>query len=181
MVDGGLLILGLGNILCGDDGLGIAAVARLRRRYAAPIGASILDGGTLGLSLLPLLRQARDVILVDAIAADGPVGAEVRLEGGDVAPAIEQRISPHQVGVVDLLEGARLLDGPYGETRRIILLGLSPATLELGTTLTPAVAAGLDGLVAAGVEQAAAWGTPLVERPSPAEGELDDVALVLGL
>ena len=62
-----LLVLGLGNRICGDDGLGIEAVARLLEAWEAPEGVRILDGGTLGLSLLPELELARRAILVDAI------------------------------------------------------------------------------------------------------------------
>jgi hydrogenase maturation protease len=102
-----LLVLGLGNVLCGDDGLGAVAVHLLQRRYQAPDGVSILDGGTLGLSLLPYLEEAHEAILVDAIRGDGPPGSFVRLEGDEVAPAVAGRLSVHQVGVADLLEGAR--------------------------------------------------------------------------
>ena len=102
-----LLVLGLGNVLCGDDGLGAVAVHLLERRYRAPDGVLVLDGGTLGLSLLPNLEQAREAILVDAIRTDGAPGSFVRLEGDDVAPAVAARLSVHQVGVLDLLEAAR--------------------------------------------------------------------------
>jgi hydrogenase maturation protease len=139
-----LLVLGLGNLLCGDDGLGVAAVDALARRYEAPEGVRILDGGTLGLSLLPYLQDAGQVVLVDAIRADGPPGSPVRLEGDEVAPAVEARLSVHQIGVADLLDGARWL-GAYPS--RLVLLGLVPETIELGLGLSPAVRAGLPGLV----------------------------------
>jgi hydrogenase maturation protease len=69
-----LLVLGLGNLLCGDDGLGAVAVHLLQRRYRVPDGVSVLDGGTLGLSLLPYLEEAHEAILVDAIRGEGPAG-----------------------------------------------------------------------------------------------------------
>ena len=153
----GLLILGLGNLLCGDDGLGVAAVQRLVHRYDAPAGARVLDGGTLGLSLLPWLSEAEDVILVDAVRADAPPGSFVRLTGDEVAPAVHDRLSPHQVGVSDLLDGLRLLDRLPAQ---LVLLGLVPATLELGLDRTAAVEAGLDGLVEAVVAEAARLGFP---------------------
>src|SRR5512135_3845944 len=67
-----LLILGLGNLLCGDDGLGALAAQRIAETRVLPDGVKVLDGGTLGLSLLPYLEDAESAILVDAIAADGP-------------------------------------------------------------------------------------------------------------
>lgn len=150
-----LLVLGLGNLLCGDDGAGVAAVVRLSARYEAPAGVSVLDGGTLGLSLLPYLQRARHAILVDAVAASAPPGTLVRLTGDDVASAATHRLSPHQVGVADLLDGARLLGG--GPTT-ITLLGVVPQTTELGIERSPAVEARIDDLVERVVEEAARLG-----------------------
>ena len=150
-----LLVLGLGNLLCGDDGAGVEAVARLRDRYDAPEGVLALDGGTLGLSLLPYLQSARTVILVDAIGADAPPGTLVRVRGEEVGRAAAQRLSPHQVGVAALLDGARLLGG-YPE--RLVLVGVVPAEIELSVERTPAVEERIDDLVEAVVDEAARMG-----------------------
>ena len=83
-----VLVLGLGNVVCTDDGAGIAAIHKLIREYDLPEGVEALDGGTLGLSLLPLVDRADQVILLDAIRADGPPGTQVRIEGDEVAPAV---------------------------------------------------------------------------------------------
>ena len=139
-----LLVLGLGNVLCGDDGLGVEAVVRLTREYVLPPKVEALDGGTLGLSLLGHLAEARHVILVDAVRTDEPPGTLVRLDGEDVAPAVRDRLSVHQVGVADLLDGLRLLDA-YPQS--MVLLGLVPQSLELGLERTPAVEQNLSALV----------------------------------
>lgn len=152
-----LLVLGLGNLLCGDDGLGVAAVTRLAEAWEAPIGARVLDGGTLGLSLLPYLAEVEQVLLVDAIGADAPPGTLVRLEGDEVGPAVRDRLSPHQVGVADLIDGLRLL-GRLPD--RLILLGLVPRSLELSIERTPAVEARLGDLVAAVLDEAEQLGFP---------------------
>lgn len=160
-----LLVLGLGNLLCGDDGLGVEAVRVLAEEYEFPEGVRVLDGGTLGLSLLPHVMDARDVILVDAIRGDGPPGTLVRIEGDDVAPAVAGRLSPHQVGVADLLDGARLLDR-YPE--RLVLHGIVPRSLELGLGLSPAVAASLPELLRRVVAEAEAMGFELARRATSA-------------
>ena len=152
-----LLVLGLGNVLLADDGVGSAAVAELVDRYEPCRGARVLDGGTLGLSLLPYLDQSDIVILVDAIRADAPPGTFVRLDGEEVGPAVATRLSPHQIGVADLLDGARWLER---YPARVILLGLVPESIELAVGLTPAVARALPGLVTRVVEEAAALGYP---------------------
>ena len=139
-----LLVLGLGNVLLGDDGAGPAVVAQLRDRYLTPAGMRLFDGGTLGLSLLPYLEDARRVILVDAVAADAPAGTLVRLEGADVGPVVATKLSPHQVGVADLLEGARWHDR---EPERLVLLGVVPESIELGVGLSDPVRRALPQLI----------------------------------
>lgn len=163
-----LLILGLGNLLCGDDGLGAVAVERLLDDWNPPLDVDVLDGGTLGLSLLPYLQDARDVILLDAIRADAPAGSFVRLDGDDVGPAVATRLSPHQIGVADLLDGARWLDA---YPQRLVLLGLVPASIELGLERSPEVERHLPQLISAAVVEAARLGyvfqrrTPSASHP----------------
>lgn len=156
-----LLILGLGNVLLEDDGVGGAAVSLLLDRFEPPAGVRVCDGGTLGLSLLPYLENADVAILVDAVRADAAPGSLVRLDGDDVAPAVATRLSPHQVGVADLLDGARWL-GRYPD--RVVLLGLVPASMELSVGLSPAVRASLLELVEQIVEEAASLGFAFEER-----------------
>lgn len=175
-----LLVLGLGNLLCGDDGLGAAAVARLERDWIAPEGALVLDGGTLGLSLLPYLEDADDVILIDAVSSDEPAGSLVRLMGEDVAPAVRLRLSPHQIGVADLLDGARLHDR---YPRRLTLLGLVPDRIALGIERSAAVEVRIPELVEELVAEARRMGHAFVPRPADSDGPRDrrDVARVFGL
>lgn len=154
-----LLILGLGNVLCGDDGFGVGAVTRLQRDYAAPAGVLILDGGTLGLSLLPYVQDAAAVILLDAVAADAAPGCIVRVEGKDVATAVAQRLSSHQVGVADLLFGGELLGG---DPSRLTLLGVVPERFDLSVSLSAPVLSALPAFVEQVVAEAASLGFDLV-------------------
>jgi len=158
-----LLVLGLGNLLLEDDGIGSAAVAMVDDLFLPPAGVRVFDGGTLGLSLLPYLQDADAVILVDAVKTDAPPGTLVRIEGDEVPPAVAMRLSPHQVGVADLLDGARWLD-QY--PRRLLLLGLVPASMELAVGLSPRVRPALAGLVARIVEEARAMGFAFREKAS---------------
>ena len=163
MAEPALLVLGLGNVLCSDDGAGPAAVERLAARWQTPPGVRVADGGTLGLSLLALLAEAEDVLLVDAVNVPGlAAGTVVRLEGEDVPAASRNQLSVHQVGVADLLDALRLLDRL---PRRLTLLGVVPASIELGYGCTPTVTGALDGLVDAVVAEAASRGFAF--RPLP--------------
>jgi hydrogenase maturation protease len=163
-----VLVLGLGNVVCTDDGAGIAALHALIREYDLPDGVEALDGGTLGLALLPLVDRADQVILVDAIRADGPPGTQVRIEGDEVAPAVYERLSPHQIGVADLLAGASLIDR-YPD--RVLILGIVPESTDLGLGRTPAVERGIPTLVARVVEELTLLGYPPVrsDRSEPCD------------
>jgi len=175
-----LLVLGLGNLLCGDDGLGAAAVSRIDRAYETPDDARLLDGGTLGLALLPHIEDASDVILVDAVRDDAAIGSLVRLSGDEVAPAVQHRLSPHQIGVADLLDGARLR-GRLPES--LTLLGLVPGSIELGLERSDAVEAALPLLVEAVVAEAGRLGYRFTRRSREETIQRDRgyVARVFGL
>lgn len=140
-----VVVLGLGNLLMRDDGVGVFALAQLAGDPRLPEGARLLDGGTLGLSLLPYVQSAPDLVLIDAVRGDGPPGTLVCLEGDEVPGAVRDRLSVHQVGVADLVAGARLLGG---WPERIVLCGVVPEEIELGVELSPAVRAAVPGLVA---------------------------------
>ena len=177
-----LLVLGLGNVLLEDDGVGAVAVADLVDRYEVPDGVCVFDGGTLGLSLLPYIEDADRVILVDAVNADAEPGTLVRLDGDDVAPAVATRLSPHQVGVADLLDGARWLER---YPPRLILLGLVPRSIELHVGLSPRVRDAIGDLVERIVLEARDLGFTfrprgLHERPGT-DGDRVDVARLAGL
>jgi hydrogenase maturation protease len=162
-----LLILGLGNVLCGDDGLGVIAVRMLARRSARNRAIGLHAGETLGLSLLPLLARAKDVILVDAIRFDAPAGTLIRIEAPEGAPR-ERGGFPHAGGVGDLLDGVRQLDR---RPRSVVLLGLVPRSLDARIGCSPEVEAALPDLLRSISAEAAGLGSPL--RPSARRAEHD--------
>jgi hydrogenase maturation protease len=176
------LVLGLGNVLCGDDGLGVAAVARLCERFEIAPEVQVADGGTLGLSLLGLFDGVEDALLVDAILADAASGSLVRLEGADVAPAARERLSVHQVGVADLLDALELLGGA---PPRLSLLGLVPERIELGMERSRPVERALPELVDAVAREIRERGHALApRRPGGASLQTPvarDAARALGL
>jgi hydrogenase maturation protease len=164
-----------------DDGTGSAAIAMLLDHYVTPDGVDVLDGGTLGLSLLPYVDRADAVILVDAVRAEAPAGTCVRVEGDDVAPAVATRLSVHQIGVADLLDGARWLGRL---PRELLLLGIVPASMELAVGVTPQVRAALPDLVDAIVDAARTFGflfRPRLAHEMAIGSSAPDVARLAGL
>jgi len=171
-----LLVLGLGNVLCGDDGAGVAVIHRLRRGWELPDDVRVVDGGTLGLDLLALVAASDEVILVDAVRAAAPPGTLVKLTGDEVAPAVYERLSPHQIGVADLIAGAALCDS-YPDD--VVIVGVVPEMTDLQLGCTPAVADKLDDLLQAVIDEIEARGYPATERDELHEPL--EVARALGL
>ena len=164
-----LLVLGLGNVLCGDDGAGVIALHRLRRNYELPDNVRLVDGGTLGLDLLALVAASDSVIMIDAVRADSRPGTIVVLEDDEVAPAVYERLSPHQIGVADLVAGAALVDR-YPEN--VVIVGVVPETTDLQFGCSPAVEAKLPSLVDRVIDELHARGVRVVPRAEPLPAEV---------
>jgi len=149
------LLLGLGNTLFGDEGLGIWALERLLERYRLPPEVAALDGGVLGLELLAHVEGATHLLVIDAVQTGRVPGTLVRLEGGDIQAALALKLSMHQVGFQEVLAMSAL----RGTTPpRLVVWGMEPATLETGLDLSETVAARLDHLVEAVVDELHHWG-----------------------
>jgi hydrogenase maturation protease len=162
------LILGMGNVLRRDEGLGVRALQRLAERYAPHDDVRLVDGGTLGLDLLSYLEEAERLLVLDAALTDGPPGTLLRVAGDDVPAFFGMRSSPHEVGLPDLLAVARLRGT---EPPEVVVLGMQPGVIELGWDLSPAVTAQLDALVTAAVDQLRAWGFDLTPIATSADAE----------
>jgi hydrogenase maturation protease len=159
-----LLVLGVGDVLLRDDGLGVEAVRRLLERREQGGRVRLVDGGTLGLGLIGFVTEARDVILVSALPAEAPLGAPVRLEGEAVLRALGEARSPHAAGLLELLAAARRL----GRTpRRLVAVGLVPSGTGAGAACSPVIARALPSLVATVVREARALGYELPPRRPP--------------
>ncbi len=104
----GTAVIGLGNPLLADDGLGLEILGRLGREFAFDDGVRLEDGGTWGMELLPILESAERVLFLDAINNGMPPGSLVRVEGPDLPRQFGLKVSPHQVDVQDVLAVATL-------------------------------------------------------------------------
>ncbi len=149
-----VVVLGMGNVLRRDEGLGIRALQRLAERYSPRDDIQFIDGGTLGLELLSYLEDAGRLLVLDAALTDGPPGTLLRVENDDVPAFFGMRSSPHEVGLPDLLAVTRLRGTKPPE---IVVLGMQPGVIELGWDLSIEVAAKLDALVEAAADQLRTW------------------------
>lgn len=153
-----ILVLGLGNLLMNDDALGVRIVERFRERFQAPAGVVIVDGGTLGLDLLPLLEGVERLLIVDAIDLGAAPGTVFRLVGDEVPRAFANKLSVHQMGVQDLLAVAELQGHCPAE---LVVWGAQPDSIDMDLRLSPAVAASLDAVLAGVARELQGWGIEL--------------------
>jgi hydrogenase maturation protease len=153
-MSGGTVVIGLGSPLMGDDGIGLAALERLREAWVLD-DVDLVDGGTWGMSLLPVIEDARRVLFLDAIRAGAEPGELVRLERDALPRYFAAKLSPHQVDLKDVLAVAELRGTLPAET---VAYGIQPMRVELGTELSSEAAASLDALVRSAVERLRTWG-----------------------
>ena len=154
-----ILILGIGNVLLTDEGIGIRTINELERRYIFPENVELLDGGTAGIELLRHIRNRDYLIIIDCMTWNQEPGTVMRVEGNDVPTAFRSRISPHQLGLSDLLAAAMLTDEL---PKNLVLFGVEPESIDIGLDLTETVEASLDKLTGAVIDELRSIGCSLV-------------------
>jgi hydrogenase maturation protease len=153
-----MLVLGIGNILLQDEGVGVRVVNQLKQRFQIPPEVTVLDGGTAGMALLDDFLEAQQVIVVDAVKTGAPPGTIVRFEGDQVPVLLQQGITPHQLGLFDLL-GALTFAGC--KPPQLVLFGVVPQSLDLSLELSPIIAAKVDDVIDQVVAELASLGVVL--------------------
>ena len=139
-----VLILGVGNLLLTDEGVGVHTVNALLRDYKMPDGVEIVDGGTSGIQLLTFIAKADHLIILDAVKTGQAPGSIIRLDGEEVPTFFRTKVSPHQFGLSDVLAAARLTGE---QPNNITLFGVEPVSMELGMALSEKVASQVARLV----------------------------------
>jgi hydrogenase maturation protease len=148
------VVLCLGNPLMTDDGLGLAVLDRLRHDWTLD-DVELVDGATWGLSLLPVIEDSRRLLVVDAITAGQEPGSLVTLERERLPIYLSRKLSPHQVDLKDALALAAWRGHLPDD---IVAIGSEPETVELGTELSPRVAASVETVADTVVARLEAWG-----------------------
>jgi len=132
-----ILVLGIGNMLLSDEGAGNKAVADLQQRFHFPPEVEVVDGGTMGLDLLPYLDDRTHLFIIDAVKSGNAPGTMVRLELDNPPAYFRTKISPHQLGLSEVLAVATLTDNL---PPKIVLFGIEPKDLSTGLGMSPEVA-----------------------------------------
>jgi hydrogenase maturation protease len=137
-----VLVLGLGNILLSDEGAGVKAVEELQDRYDCSGAVEFVDGGTIGLELLPYFEGRSHILIIDAVKTGRKPGTIVRIE--DPPAYFSSKTSPHQIGLADVMGIAVITDIM---PKNITLFGIEPKQLSTGLDLSTEVARNLSQLV----------------------------------
>jgi hydrogenase maturation protease len=154
-------VIGLGNLLLQDDAIGLHAIETIKESYRFEPQIDLLDGGTAGLDLLPIIEDYEKVLFVDAVDAGQPPGAIVIIEDNGIPSFLTSQVSVHHVGLSDLLFAARMAGSVPAE---ICLIGVQPESVDIGIEMTDVLKESLDLLLATVVERLRTWGVKPINR-----------------
>ena len=152
-----VLVLGLGNILLQDEGVGVRVIERLKRDYEFPADVEVLDGGTAGMALYEHIIDRERLIVVDAVKTGRPPGTLVVLENEEVPAFFRNKVSPHQLALSDILAALQIAGG---SPPQITVIGIEPLTLDTGLNMSETVMSQIGTLAKMVVNQLAELGYP---------------------
>jgi hydrogenase maturation protease len=163
-------VLGIGNLLLRDEGVGVHAVTALKEGYAFRPEIGIIDGGTMGLDLLPYLQDQEKIVVIDATDFGEEPGCVRVLEGRSVYLSQRGRISVHNLGLSDLLFGLTLACDRVPE---VYLVGVQPESIEMGPGLTGTLQRSMGRVLEEAVRLLDSWGIECrCHAPYSAEGTM---------
>ena len=155
-------VIGLGNVLMGDDAVGPYVIRTLEAAYVCPEGVSFVEAGTPGLDLIPCIDDADTLLFVDTVRSTGRPG-EIRLYPRDrlMEHLARPRLSPHDPGLAEAIASLELSGR---SVRDVLLIGVVPGRVATGIGLTPEVRAAVPDVVETVARELALRGAPLARR-----------------
>ena len=158
------VVLGIGNTILTDEAAGVRAAEALRDAYRVPANVQVIDGGTSGMEMIEDLSNLDLLVVLDVVKTGAAPGTVVRIARDEIPVFFRRKLSPHQIGLPDVLASLELLDALPKE---IVVVGVEPISLELGMEMTDTVARSVPGLaeLAAGELRSRGY---LLERAEPA-------------
>lgn len=149
-----IAVIGLGNILFSDEGVGVHAAAELSRRFTFSPVIDIVDGGTLGLDLLPFFQDRDRILIIDAVDFVKSPGYMACLQRDKIRSVLNPKLSVHHIGLSDLLFAAQLT---RTQPLDLCLVGIQPQSLALGMRMTNAIGQAVGTLVEMAVNKLEEW------------------------
>lgn len=167
-------VLGLGNILLRDEGIGVRAVEALRERFQFPETVTLIDGGTMGLDLLPFIEGMEKVLIVDAADMKKAPGTIAIIEDDEIPSFVSTKLSIHQISFPDVVFAARLMGI---SPAKMSLIGIQPESLEPGLELSENIQMNFERLLETVTEKLREWGVELREKPETPPAALSTARL----
>lgn len=131
-----IVVLGIGNLLLGDEGIGVHLLRELER-VPLPPQVILIDGGTSTLDILPLIKGVREIIVIDAMKAGGEPGSIYRCRPVDLVPSQESPLSSHYIDFLQALQMVRRQGDDLKD--RTTIFGIEPCRMEWSTELSPVI------------------------------------------
>lgn len=128
-----IALIGLGNILLRDDGVGIHVANAIKQRYTFSPDVEVIDGGTMGLDLLPLFERRDKVLIVDAVDFQKEPGYIGIIENEAIPSVLNSKLSVHHINLSDVLFAAKIMGISPSE---VCLIGIQPKSLDVGLDMT---------------------------------------------
>jgi len=156
-----IAVFGIGNILLSDDGVGVHILNRLKEEYDLPGYVELIDGGTKGLDLLPLLEARDKVLFIDAANFKKDPGTIGEVEGDDIPAFLTTKLSVHQIGLPDMLFSANLMGILPPE---MSLIGIQPESMATSVEMSDVVSKGMDPLLEKVLDKLKSWGVEIKQK-----------------
>lgn len=152
-------IIGLGNILLRDEGIGVHAVKKLKEDWFFSSDIEIIDGGTLGLDLLAYFEKYTRILIIDAADFGKEPGYIQVLESGDISKSLNRKLSVHHIGLVDILVACELMGIKLGEIK---IIGIQPFTIDFGIQMTEEMNSKMSDIIQLTIMILQEWGIECV-------------------
>ncbi len=156
---GRISILGIGNILLTDEGVGVHAVNAIKKKYSFSPDIDIIDGGTMGLDLLPIFQTQDKILIIDAVDFNKEPGYVGTIEGNNIPSVLNAKLSVHHIGFSDLLFAAKLMRENPPE---VYLVGIQPKSLDVGLDMTEEIRVKLDSIIDLTIQKLKEWNVECV-------------------
>ncbi len=150
-----LSVCGIGNVLLSDEGVGVHVLNDLRRRYVFPDNVELIDGGTMGLDLLPFIEGKAKVLFIDAANFNSEPGTIKELKNDEIPSFFSSKLSVHQIGLPDMLAASKIMGNLPEE---MCLIGIQPKKIETGYGLSNEIKEKIDELISRIISRLLYWG-----------------------
>lgn len=145
----------------GDEGVGVHAIRALKESYSLPENITLIDGGSMGLDLLPFLENTAKLLIVDAVFSGSQAGSIHVYEGPGIPAVLSHKTSVHQIGLKDLIFALNFMNKSPEE---ICLIGVEPENMDILLDLSPRLKEVFPHLIRAIITRLSRWGVELKDK-----------------